>query len=74
MTFTCDNCGWRGNSVEILRCPSPFCADDEIMACPKCRRQDGLRTCCDNPGCTKPVTMGTPTPYGYAMTCRFHQP
>lgn len=30
--------------------------------------------CCDEPGCTKAISSGTPTPAGYRNTCHEHGP
>lgn len=75
--LVCDEvngCGWRGNSNTVLRAPNPFDLSDELTGCPKCREVGTIRTCCDEPGCWEPDTMGTPTPDGYRRTCWKHQP
>lgn len=66
-------CGWVGSESEALQAPDPFCDGSTLIACPKCREQT-LRTCCDEPGCTMEASCGTPTDGGYRTTCGKHQP
>ena len=73
MKLVCDDhrCGWVG--TEPLRAPDPFEQDCELIACPKCRGIT-LVNCCDEPGCSRIVQCGTPTPNGYRKTCGQHAP
>jgi hypothetical protein len=72
----CDgrNCNWHGTSDEVLRAPHPFDPGEEVWGCPKCKSIDSLYLACDEPGCWKPVSCGTPTPTGYRSTCGQHRP
>ncbi len=66
-------CGWRGTLDDVLRGKSPF--DDEVLiGCPKCKTVDNMIEACDEPGCWKAATCGTPTPSGYRRTCGDHWP
>jgi len=74
--LACDadfRCGWRGDSVSVLRAADPFNEGCELLACPKCREQS-IRGCCDEPGCWALDTCGTATEAGYRRTCHKHQP
>jgi hypothetical protein len=68
-------CGWRGELSQLLRAPNPFDPLDEVTACPNCKTLEGTtQHACDEPGCWKEVTCGTPTPNGYRSTCGQHNP
>lgn len=67
-------CGWQGTEAEMLRADHPFQPGVEILGCPKCRETDTLRYACDEPGCWKEATCGTPTLDGYRSTCGKHMP
>ncbi len=71
--YLCDNrhCDWIGDESEMLRAPDPFNEGDMLYACPKCRDQS-LVLACDEPGCKKQATCGTPTPEGYRRVCGDH--
>ena len=73
--YRCYGCGWRGDEGDLLTAPSPFEPEDEIVACPNCKQvSDDLVRVCDEPGCWKEATMGTPTRTGYRRTCFTHRP
>lgn len=78
--YICDNrnCGWTGTDETALRLPDPAEDDPDVYmltACPRCRDiRTSLQIACDEPGCFRPVTCGTPTPDGYRHTCYEHQP
>lgn len=68
----CDECGWHG--TEPLKAPSPFEADAVILGCPECKEVNTMQIACDEEGCWKQATCGTPTPSGYRGTCGMHRP
>ena len=70
----CKECDWKGHDNELLMAPNPFGADYEITGCPKCKSVDSVNVACDEPGCWREVTCGTPTPTGYRSTCGKHRP
>lgn len=72
----CENrrCGWVGKATEALRAPSPFDPTDILNGCPRCKGVDTLRTVCDENGCDRFATCGSPTPDGYRQTCFEHGP
>lgn len=70
----CNECDWRGMDGELLRADNPFFPMDEIIGCPKCYAINEDYAVCDEPGCWKQSTMGTPTPEGYRHTCWNHKP
>lgn len=70
----CDSCGWRGLQSEMLTAPNPFDADETVNGCPNCKSVDTLITTCDEPGCWRETSCGTPTPTGYRRTCGQHAP
>ena len=73
--YICDNrrCGWVGNAEEALTAPDPFNPGETLLACPKCRDQS-LLLACDEPGCNRRASCGTPIVTGYRTTCGEHQP
>ena len=72
----CNECGWRGHSADVLTATSPFDAEDVLRACPKCLSIDRFDRLCDEPGCTRTVSCGTPTSdaHRYRSTCGEHRP
>jgi hypothetical protein len=76
MKLVCDDrrCGWHGEDTEMLTAPNPFNPEFNIHACPKCREIGVLSQACDEPGCWKASTCGTPTAAGYRRTCGRHMP
>ena len=67
-------CNWRGTEKEVLTAPSPFDADDTINGCPKCKAIGTIVYACDEQGCWRETSSGTPTPTGYRSTCFEHRP
>lgn len=59
------HCDWRGYEHEVLRAPNPFAPDDEIWGCPECRGIETMLEVCDEPGCWRETSCGTPTKNGY---------
>ncbi len=71
---TCGVCYWRGTSDQILVAQNPFDPGDTVTGCPKCLSVDSTTIVCDEPGCWKEVTCGTPIPDGsYRQTCGTHR-
>lgn len=69
----CSACGWLGTYDQLLAAPNPFIKDDTLYACPICKDMD-LDRACDEPGCSKLASCGTPVPGGYRVTCFKHSP
>lgn len=69
----CEECGWVGKSSKSLKAFSPF-DGSEITACPECKFIQVFCAVCDEPGCKKLVSCGTPTKDGYRSTCHEHTP
>lgn len=67
-------CGWRGLAADMLRAPNPFDPSDELNGCPHCKQPETLLVACDEPGCWRETSCGTPTPDGYRRTCGQHRP
>ena len=44
------------------------------LVCPACRTPENWQAICDEPGCARHVSCGTPTPAGYRNICHQHQP
>jgi len=57
-----------------LSAPNPFDPKDMLTGCPFCKSVNMGTWVCDEPGCSEPCTMGTPTPAGYRITCWKHYP
>ncbi len=70
----CQECGWCGPSRDLLTAPNPFALDETIYGCPSCKEVDCFLAACDEEGCWKPRTCGTPTAKGYRSTCSKHRP
>ena len=71
----CGHCGWRGDSVARLSVPDPLLPGLKLHGCPDCKvLQSTLSGACDEPGCWKPHTCGTPTWVGWRWTCGEHRP
>lgn len=70
----CEACGWHGSESDLLKAPNPFAPGEQIFGCPSCKSIDCFSVVCDEPGCWRSVTCGTPTPAGYRSTCRRHKP
>jgi len=68
----CNSCDWLGLETELLRAPSPFEPETEVLGCPKCKAIDDFFAVCDEPGCTKEAGCGFPTANGYRHTCGKH--
>lgn len=67
-------CDWHGLDDEILRAPNPFEQGEVLYACPKCKEVGSIVVACDEPGCWKEATCGTPTENDYRRTCGKHRP
>lgn len=74
--WLCTNrrCHWVGPTSGLLSAPDPFNEGQTLHACPECRDSSSLAAACDEPGCAKPVSCGTPTEAGYRNTCYEHMP
>ena len=75
----CAECGWIGVLLETDKVidPRPIegTTPDVWSICPHCRTPENFASLCDEPGCEKGVTCGTPTPNGgYRQTCSEHKP
>jgi hypothetical protein len=68
-------CNWTGDSNEMLTAPNPFDPEDTLTVCPECKTlEHSVWMACDEPGCWRAVTAGTPTTDGYRNTCYDHTP
>ncbi len=72
--WACQDCAWRGHAKDLLHGQHPFIEGEEVLGCPQCKNLDGLFNVCDEAGCWKYVSCGTPTADGYRMTCGDHYP
>lgn len=72
----CDDykCGWTGYETDVLTAKNPFDMSDQISGCPKCLQINTIIYACDEPGCWRDVSCGTPTKDGYRSTCGEHAP
>ena len=68
----CKACSWIGSDGDILRAPSPFHPDHEIIGCPECKDTEGFDELCDEPKCFNHATQGWPSEHGYRRTCGDH--
>jgi phage FluMu protein Com len=58
----------------MLIAKNPFDETEEIIGCPKCKDVNTIVSVCDEKGCWKRVTCGTPIKDGYRSTCGKHAP
>ena len=73
--FFCRECSWRGVESGFLRAENPFSDEpEEMIGCPLCRDVNSMVLACDEPGCWRETSCGTPTPSGYRRTCSEHRP
>lgn len=70
----CPECHWHGLNSEALSAPNPFDLKNVVTGCPRCKSVDSLLVACDEPGCWRETSCGTPTPLGYRRTCSTHAP
>ena len=70
----CSLCGHYGYKKDWLRARNPFDNEILIFGCPKCKEINSDVACCDEPGCEREATCGTPTDDGYRFTCGEHIP
>lgn len=70
----CGECKWLGLLSDVLRAPNPFDAADELLGCPECKAPNEIMRRCDEDGCNRPASCGTPTPTGYKQSCFEHRP
>lgn len=71
---TCTECDFQGTDEMLLVASNPFDKDQEISGCPKCKSIETILVACDEPGCWKVASCGTPTEDGYRTTCGKHKP
>ena len=75
----CTECEYIGTieTMDQVTDPKPIegTTPDIWTICPECRMPEHFISLCDEPGCKKEVTCGTPTPNGgYRQTCSEHKP
>lgn len=72
--YICLECETITPILEFLTGKNPFDPRIDILGCPKCKAIDNFRLVCDELGCRKEVTCGTPIVNGYRRTCSEHAP
>lgn len=72
--WVCEACRRISLDGEYLTAPNPFDPTDTLTGCPSCKAVNSLVGACDEPGCEKESSMGTPTTEGYRRTCYDHRP
>lgn len=74
----CTDCRTISRESEMLKAINPFDKTQKIMGCPNCFAVDQMLFVCDEPGCNRESTCGTPTPedslVSYRTTCSAHAP
>ena len=70
--WQCDSCNAVSLEAELLRAPSPFDPDDELVGCPTCKSCEGFTELCEIDGCEMPATCGGPVGGIYRRTCGPH--
>ena len=72
--WRCEECSWCGDASDALSIPNPFQSDLVVYFCPNCKLAETMFMACDEPGCNREVTCGTPVDGGYRSTCHDHAP
>lgn len=75
--YVCAECGWHGDQPARVSLTLDLGQGEEVslVVCPQCRGiESTLSRACDEPGCAREASMGTPTPTGYRSTCWDHRP
>jgi len=67
----CKECGWVGNSSELLTGKNPF-EDSDVEGCPQCKSIACFAPICDEPGCQSRATWFRPIKDGGRQTCKKH--
>lgn len=71
--WRCECCSVVSADTGLLRAPSPFDPDDELVGCPSCKQTEGFIELCEIDGCLKGATCGGPGEDGiYRRTCGNH--
>lgn len=70
----CTECGWYGDTEDMLVEAHPFQKGYTCYGCPSCREIETVVARCDEPGCKDIVACGTPVIGGYRSTCSKHAP
>jgi hypothetical protein len=72
--WRCKTCNVCTPTESLLRAPSPFNPEDELLACPSCKHCDeGFDEMCDEPGCARTASSGwKPKDQPYRRTCGEH--
>ena len=75
MKLFCDECGWKGNTFDLLSAPHPFLVNVDINGCPDCKEVNSFTRACDEDLCWHEASSGTPTTDGgYKFHCHHHPP
>lgn len=70
--YRCTGCDVISDENTLLTALNPFDATETITGCPICKSVDASVMTCDEPGCSKDVSCGWPSPAGYRHTCGTH--
>jgi rubredoxin len=71
--YRCDDCGLISVEADIDKVQDPKPRSTQVWwVCPHCRAADKFGYACNEPGCAKWATIGTPTPDGYQHFCGQH--
>lgn len=70
--WRCLNCRLVSDDAALLRAPNPFDPTDMLTGCPECKSVEGFAQVCDEPGCGREATCGSPVDGVYRRTCFVH--
>lgn len=71
----CRECEEVVADADLLRAANPFDSEDIVFGCPACKSVSSFVGACDELGCKRQSSSGTPTPDGgYRSTCYDHRP
>lgn len=71
--WECEICNLISTTDELLRAPSPFDPEDELIGCPGCKSAGGFTGLCEIETCKRAASCGGPASDGvYRQTCGEH--
>jgi hypothetical protein len=71
MKIKCTACRWLGTTDDVDKVEH---GPDVWSVCRRCNTPENFVVLCDEPGCERESTCGTPTPTIYRRTCHDHRP
>ena len=76
LRWRCNECNVDLRESQIIAFPDPEDSQNFWSICPNCRCAEGFTRLCDEPGCAREASCGTPVKdeRRYVNTCHEHRP